>query len=93
MELTKTYAYVRDLVDDAPWVALYPSRQDLDLEPADLSGSYRVIYQHSFEPEDWNYPALADGEVLLFHPEYGLVIVQSIDLNYYSVSLDNAVVV
>lgn len=84
----KTYAYVRDLVDDVPWVAVYPSRQDLDLNQEDLSGSYRVIYQHSSEPEDEDFPALEDGEVVLFHPEYGLVIVQSIDLNYYSVALD-----
>ena len=88
MELTKTYAYVRDLIDDVPWVALYPSRQDLDLDPEDLTGSYRVIYQHSFEPEDRDYPALADGEVILYHPNYGLVIVQSIDLNYWT--LDNS---
>jgi hypothetical protein len=49
-----------------------------------------VIYQHSFEPEDWDYPALADGEVLLFHPKFGLIIAQSIDLNYFGVSLDKA---
>lgn len=84
---TKTYAYVRDLPSGIPWIAEYPSRKDLDLPESDLSGSYRVIYQHSFEPEDWDYPALADGEVLLFHPEYGLTIAQSIDLNYYSVAL------
>lgn len=90
MELTKTYAYVRDLIDGVPWVALYPSRQNLDLDPEDLTGSYRVIHQHSFEPEDWDYPALADGEVILYHPNYGLVIVQSIDLNYWT--LDNSLV-
>lgn len=87
-----TYAYVRDLISGIPWIAEYPSRRSLDLIEQDLSGSYRVIYQHSFEPEDWDYPALADGEVLLWHPTYGLVIAQSIDLNYYEALLDNVAV-
>jgi hypothetical protein len=84
----KTYAYVRNLNEGMPWVAEYPSRKDLEISEKDLSGSYAVIYQHSFEPEDWNYPALADGEVLLWHAIYGPIIIQSIDLNYYGVSLD-----
>lgn len=89
MEPTKTYAYVRDLIDGTPWIAEYPSRKDLDLSPGDLTGSYPVIHQHSFEPEDWDYPALADGEVLLWHNSRGLIIAQSIDLNYFDgVSLD-----
>lgn len=88
-----TFAYVRDLHEGLPWIAEYPSRKDLDLDYPDLSHSYRVIHQHSHEPEDWHYPALADGEVLLFHNKFGLIIAQSIDLNYfdYSVSLDNQV--
>jgi hypothetical protein len=83
-----TFAYVRNLNEGIPWIAEYPSRKDLDLEVSDLNQSYRVIYQHSFEPEDWDYPALADGEVLLFHNKFGLIIAQSIDLNYFGVSLD-----
>ena len=86
----KTFAYVRDLIEGAPWVAEYPTRRDLNLLESDLSESYPVIYQHSFEPEDWNYPALAEGEVLLWHSTYGLIIIQSIDLNYYDVLLDNS---
>ncbi len=84
-----TFAYVRDLNEGIPWIAEYPSRKDLDLDSPDLSHSYRVIHQHSFEPEDWNYPALADGEVLLFHNKFGLIIAQSIDLNYFDVELDS----
>jgi hypothetical protein len=84
----RTFAYIRNLNEDVPWIAEYPSRKDLDLSEKDLSGSYPVIYQHSFEPEDEDYPALAEGEVLLWHSTYGLVIAQSIDLNYYGVSLD-----
>ncbi len=87
-----TYAYVRNLNAGIPWIAEYPSRRSMDLIEEDLSGSYRVIHQHSFEPEDWNYPALADGEVLLWHPTYGLVIAQSIDLNYYEALLDKVAV-
>ena len=83
MELTKTYAYVRDLMDGVPWIAEYPSREDLDLEPEDLSGSYPVIHEHSCEPEDDNFPALEEGEVLLWHNSHGLIITQSIDLNFF----------
>jgi len=86
--MATTYAYVRDLNAGIPWIAEYPSRRSLDLIERDLSRSYRVIYQHSFEPEDWDYPALADGEVLLWHPAYGLVIAQSIDLNYTERTLE-----
>lgn len=85
MEITK--AYVRDLASGSPWIAEFPSRRELEISEKDLSGSYRVIHQHSFEPEDWDYPALADGEVLLWHDTYGLIIAQSIDLNYFSSSL------
>lgn len=83
MELTKTYAYVRDLMDGVPWIAEYPSRRSLDLSDQDLTESYAVLYQHSSEPEDKNYPALEDGDVLLWHNSRGLIIAQSIDLNYF----------
>jgi len=86
-----TFAYVRDLASGIPWIAEYPSRRSMDLEFSDLNQSYRVIYQHSFEPEDRDYPALADGEVLLFHNKFGLIIAQSIDLNYFDVELDSQV--
>lgn len=82
----KTFAYVRDLDDGDPWVAEYPSREDLELSEEDLSRSYPVIYQHSFDREDRYYPALEEGEVLLWHSTYGLVIIQSIDLDYYDVA-------
>jgi hypothetical protein len=75
-----------------PWIAEYPTRRDLEISEEDLSGSYRVVYQHSFDPEDQNYPALAEGEVLLWHSIYGLIIIQSIDLNYYESLLDNRIV-
>lgn len=88
----KTFAYVRNLDEGMPWVAEYPTRRDLEISEEDLSGSYPVIYQHSFEPEDWNYPALAEGEVLLWHSTYGLIIIQSIDLNYYESLLDKNLV-
>jgi hypothetical protein len=88
----KTFAYVRNLDEGTPWVAEYPTRKDLEISEQDLSGSYRVIYQHSSEPEDEDYPALAEGEVLLWHSIYGLVIIQSIDLNYYESLLDNGLV-
>lgn len=80
---TKTFAYVRDLPEGVPWIAEYPSRKDLDLSPGDLTGSYPVIHQHSSEPEDGNYPALEEGEVLLWHNSHGLIITQSIDLNFF----------
>jgi hypothetical protein len=86
----KTFAYVRNLDEGVPWVAEYPSRRDLEISEEDLSGSYPVIYQHSFEPEDEDYPALAEGEVLLWHSIYGLIIIQSIDLNYYESLLDKS---
>lgn len=88
----KTFAYVRNLDEGTPWVAEYPSRRDLEISEEDLSGSYPVIYQHSFEPEDEDYPALADGEVLLWHSIYGLIIIQSIDLDYYESLLDKNLV-
>lgn len=88
----KTYAYVRDLIDGTPWVAAYPGRLDLEISEEDLTGSYPVIYQHSSEPEDDNFPALEEGEVLLWHKSYGLIIIQSIDLNYYSALLDAGLV-
>jgi hypothetical protein len=83
-----TYAYIRDLPAGVPWIAEYPSRRSLEISERDLCGSYAVVHQHSSEPEDDFYPALEDGEVLLWHLVYGLVIAQSIDLNYFGVSLD-----
>lgn len=90
--MVETYAYIRDLPAGVPWIAEYPSRRSLEISEADLTGSYAVIHQHSFEPEDESYPALEDGEVLLWHSIYGLIIAQSIDLNYFGVSLDSAAV-
>lgn len=87
-----TYGYVRNLNEGMPWIAEYPSRRDLEISEEDLSGSYRVVYQHSFDPEDQDYPALAEGEVLLWHSIYGLIIIQSIDLNYYESLLDSRIV-
>lgn len=85
MEITR--AYVRDLNLGSPWIAEFPSRRNLEISDQDLSGSYRVIHQHSFEIEDQDYPALAEGEALLWHDTYGLIIAQSIDLNYFSSSI------
>ena len=81
--MIETFAYVRDLVDGVPWIAEYPSRRSLDLPEQDLIGSYAVIHQHSCESEDENFPALEEGEVLLWHNSYGLIVAQSIDLNYF----------
>jgi hypothetical protein len=85
-----TYAYIRDLPAGVPWIAEYPSRRPLEIPERDLCGSLAVVHQHSSETEDTFYPALEDGEVLLWHPIYGLVIIQSIDLNYFGASLDRA---
>lgn len=86
--MTETYAYIRDLTEGVPWIAEYPSRRSLEIAERDLCGSLAVIHQHSSEPEDEFYPALEEGEVLLWHTIHGLVIAQSIDLNYFGVSLD-----
>ena len=77
-----TMANIRNLSDGVPWVALYPSREELEFKGSSSTNSYRVIHQHSFEKDDENYPALEEGEVLVWHDTYGLVIFQSIDLDF-----------
>tara|TARA_B110000503_G_scaffold130900_1_gene204791 strand:+ start:183 stop:440 length:258 start_codon:yes stop_codon:yes gene_type:complete len=77
-----TRCYVRNLPDGIPWSCDYPTRRSMDLKEEDLVGYFRVIHQHSFEEDDQFYPALGDGEVLVWHNTYGLLIFQSVDLDY-----------
>jgi hypothetical protein len=79
---TKTMAYFNNLDKGAPWVADYLTGEELILADLELSGSYEVIYQHAHEEQDQKFSGLSDGEVLLWHKDHGLIIAQSIDLNY-----------
>ena len=78
-----TFAEFRDLDRGEPWVAKYPTREDLIFRDlTDYQKKMRVLYQHSSEPDADLFPALADGEILLLSDDYGLIISQSIDLDY-----------
>jgi hypothetical protein len=70
------------VIDRAPelgevWAVLYPSREEVALG---LGWSLTFVAQPC---GDEPYPDAYEGEVVLDHPVYGKVIVQSIDCDYY----------
>lgn len=78
-----TYATVRNLLSDGvPWVADYVSRKSIEVDDLELANPMRVVWTHSFNEEDEYFSRLVSGETLLWHETYGLVIIQSIDLDY-----------